>query len=337
MTAPAFGFAVEATSGRARAGRLTTPHGDVLDAVLHAGGHQGYRQGGGAAVAARPRRPDGARQRLPPLLPPRPRRSCAAHGGLHRLHGLGRPDPHRLGRVPGVQPGRHARGRRRRRRVQLGLRRLAARVHAGARDGRSRRRWGPTSSCASTSARRARCRAPRSRPPWSAPRAGRPRCREAQTRADQLLVGIVQGGVDGRPARALGARAGRPRLPGLRHRRPVDRGAPRGDARRGRASWTRLLPDDRLRYFMGIGDPGGIVDVIARGVDLFDCVLPTRMARTGAAFTSSGRLNLRNARFADDLGPLDPACDCPTCAGVQPRLPAPPGQPEGDPRHAAAE
>ncbi len=76
-----------------------------------------------------------------------------------------------------------------------------------------------------------------------------------------------------------------------------------------------LLPADRLRYFMGIGDPLGIVNVIARGVDVFDCVLPTRLARTGSAFTSEGRLNLRNARFAADLGPLDPSCDCPACTG----------------------
>jgi queuine tRNA-ribosyltransferase len=76
-----------------------------------------------------------------------------------------------------------------------------------------------------------------------------------------------------------------------------------------------LLPPDRFRYFMGIGDPDGIVEVIARGVDLFDCVLPTRLARTGSAFTSRGRINLRNARYADDLGPLDPDCDCACCRG----------------------
>ena len=76
-----------------------------------------------------------------------------------------------------------------------------------------------------------------------------------------------------------------------------------------------LLPGDRLRYFMGIGDPGGIVNVIARGVDVFDCVLPTRMARTGTALLrDGGRLNLRNARFAADLAPLEAGCDCYTCA-----------------------
>jgi queuine tRNA-ribosyltransferase len=74
-----------------------------------------------------------------------------------------------------------------------------------------------------------------------------------------------------------------------------------------------LLPSERPRYFMGIGDPVGIVEVIARGIDLFDCVLPTRTARTGSALTWEGRLNLRNARFRDDPGPLDPVCPCPAC------------------------
>ncbi len=75
-----------------------------------------------------------------------------------------------------------------------------------------------------------------------------------------------------------------------------------------------LLPADRPRYFMGIGDPEGILEVVARGVDLFDCVLPTRTARTGAALTAAGRLNLRNARHARDPRPLEEGCDCPACA-----------------------
>jgi len=75
-----------------------------------------------------------------------------------------------------------------------------------------------------------------------------------------------------------------------------------------------VLPETRPRYFMGIGDPVGILEVVARGVDMFDCVLPTRTARTGSALTWEGRLNLRNARFRSDPGPLDPACSCPTCS-----------------------
>ena len=75
-----------------------------------------------------------------------------------------------------------------------------------------------------------------------------------------------------------------------------------------------LLPADKPRYFMGIGDPEGILEVIERGVDMFDCVLPTRMGRTGTAITSTGRLNLKNARFARDAAPLDERCDCPACS-----------------------
>jgi queuine tRNA-ribosyltransferase len=75
-----------------------------------------------------------------------------------------------------------------------------------------------------------------------------------------------------------------------------------------------LLPDDRPRYFMGIGDAVGILEVVERGIDMFDCVLPTRTARTGSALTWKGRLNLRNARFARDPRPLDEGCSCPACA-----------------------
>jgi queuine tRNA-ribosyltransferase len=74
-----------------------------------------------------------------------------------------------------------------------------------------------------------------------------------------------------------------------------------------------LLPQTGARYFMGIGDAEGILEVVARGVDMFDCVLPTRTARTGSALTGRGRLNLRNARFARDPLPLEPGCECPAC------------------------
>ena len=79
-------------------------------------------------------------------------------------------------------------------------------------------------------------------------------------------------------------------------------------------SWSaQLLPADKPRYFMGIGDPEGILEVIERGIDMFDCVLPTRTARTGSALTWQGRLNLRNARFTRDPRPLDDDCSCPAC------------------------
>ncbi|MBA3787579.1 MAG: tRNA guanosine(34) transglycosylase Tgt [Actinobacteria bacterium] len=74
-----------------------------------------------------------------------------------------------------------------------------------------------------------------------------------------------------------------------------------------------LLPAERPRYFMGIGDAEGILRVIEAGIDLFDCVLPTRTARTGSALTGAGRLNLKNARFARDPRPLEEGCGCPAC------------------------
>jgi len=75
------------------------------------------------------------------------------------------------------------------------------------------------------------------------------------------------------------------------------------------------LPADRPRYLMGVGKPGDIVGAVRRGIDMFDCVLPTRSGRTGQAFTRAGTLNLRNARHADDTAPLDPLCRCPACTG----------------------
>jgi queuine tRNA-ribosyltransferase len=137
-------------------------------------------------------------------------------------------------------------------------------------------------------------------------------CKQAHKRHDQLLIGIVQGGVDEALRRRSAAEI-------------IDVGfdayaigglsvGERGEEMLSTvALMDELLPDDRLRYFMGIGDQLGMMEVIRRGVDVFDCVLPTRMARTGTAMSSAGRLNLRNARFAEDMGPLDPLCDCYCC------------------------
>jgi queuine tRNA-ribosyltransferase len=129
----------------------------------------------------------------------------------------------------------------------------------------------------------------------------------------QLLFGIAQGGAD----------------PELRRRSIEDvvaldfdgyalGGLAVGESREemfDATGWAApLLPADRPRYFMGIGDPEGVLEVVERGVDMFDCVLPTRTARTGSALTWEGRLNLRNARFARDARPLDEDCTCPACA-----------------------
>ena len=137
----------------------------------------------------------------------------------------------------------------------------------------------------------------------------------AAPRADgQLLFGISQGGTD----------------PELRRRSLEEVGALDfdGNALGGLSvgedrelmletvAWTaRLLPSEKPRYFMGIGDPAGILEVIERGVDMFDCVLPTRLGRTGSALTWEGRLNLRNARYARDAAPLSEDCPCRACTG----------------------
>lgn len=74
-----------------------------------------------------------------------------------------------------------------------------------------------------------------------------------------------------------------------------------------------IMPPDRPRYLMGVGTPLDIAEAVSRGIDMFDCVMPTRHARNGHLFTSRGVVKIRNARFTDDLGPLDPECDCYTC------------------------
>ena len=98
-----------------------------------------------------------------------------------------------------------------------------------------------------------------------------------------------------------------------------------------------LLPADEPRYFMGIGDAEGILRVIGAGIDMFDCVLPTRTARTGSALTATGRLNLRNARFANDPRPLEEGCGCPACTPLLARVRAPSRQPGGGTRAPPAE
>ena len=140
------------------------------------------------------------------------------------------------------------------------------------------------------------------------------RRQRACERADgQLLFGIAQGGADAELRRrsieeivALGFDGHA--LGGLAV------GESRDEMFDAVAWAAPLLPPGQPRYFMGIGDPEGVLEVIERGIDMFDCVLPTRTARTGSALTWSGRLNLRNARFARDPRPLDEDCACPACA-----------------------
>jgi queuine tRNA-ribosyltransferase len=138
------------------------------------------------------------------------------------------------------------------------------------------------------------------------------RCKTVRRNQPSLLFGIVQGGfslslrdravadtVDvGFDGYAIGGLSvGEPKDEMLR---VIDHVAPQ-------------LPAARPRYLMGVGTPGDLVDGVARGLDLFDCVMPTRHARTGWLFTSNGRVSIKHARYATDDGPLDPACGCSTC------------------------
>jgi queuine tRNA-ribosyltransferase len=138
------------------------------------------------------------------------------------------------------------------------------------------------------------------------------RCLAAHRRSDQALFGIVQGGTDvalrkdhlaelaqlGFDGMALGG---------------LSVGEPKPAMSEVVTNVVPLMPDDRPRYIMGVGTEADILEGIGAGVDLFDCVLPTRNARNGQAFTSVGRLVIKQARFKEDGRPLDEACDCYTC------------------------
>ena len=138
------------------------------------------------------------------------------------------------------------------------------------------------------------------------------RCRQAHAREDQWLFGIVQGGVD-RDLREQSARELMEMdFPGYAVG-GLSVGEPRAARDRVLEGLEPILPTDRPRYLMGVGTPEDIIESVARGIDMFDCVLPTRNARNGQLFTSRGRLSIRNARYRDDARPPDPECPCPTC------------------------
>ncbi|NHM13273.1 tRNA guanosine(34) transglycosylase Tgt [Xiamenia xianingshaonis] len=148
------------------------------------------------------------------------------------------------------------------------------------------------------------------------------RCLAAHARPDQTLFGIVQGGME------LDLR-----LHSVDMLRRIEEESVAAGGRRfggfGIGGYSvgeshdvmfetlgtvaRALPEDRPRYLMGVGNPTTLVRAVREGVDMFDCVLPTRTARMGTAFSSTGRMNLRNAKYARDFTPLDPACCCSTC------------------------
>jgi queuine tRNA-ribosyltransferase len=139
------------------------------------------------------------------------------------------------------------------------------------------------------------------------------RCLAARGRPEQAVFGIVQGGVDPELRRRSVAAIGAMAVDGI-----AIGGLSVGESKAQMAATLELVvgalgDDPRPRYLMGVGAPPDFFTAVERGIDLFDCVLPTRVARTGQVWTDAGRLNLRNAAFLDDPGPIDPACACEAC------------------------
>ncbi len=138
------------------------------------------------------------------------------------------------------------------------------------------------------------------------------RCQAAHARADQALWAIVQGGVEEDLRRECARRLVAMDLPGY-----AIGGVSVGEGHERLCEvlrWTAPeLPADRPRYVMGVGEVRDVVAAVGFGVDLFDCVLPTRNGRNGNAFTFDGPIRLRNERFKVDTGPLEAGCDCPAC------------------------
>jgi queuine tRNA-ribosyltransferase len=140
------------------------------------------------------------------------------------------------------------------------------------------------------------------------------RCKQAHAGNRNALFGIVQGGMyeqlrDRSLAGLLAIGFDGYAIGGL------SVGEPKAEMARILRHTAPCLPADRPRYLMGVGTPQDILDAVRQGIDLFDCVLPTRNARNGWLYTSEGVIKLRNARYRDDLRPLDPHCDCYTCTG----------------------
>ena len=144
------------------------------------------------------------------------------------------------------------------------------------------------------------------------------RCKEAWQKQGpeygygQALFGIVQGGVYPHLRKLSTEQITELDLPGYAIG-GLSVGEPKDLMAEMTAIVTELLPPDRPRYLMGVGKPEDIVEAVALGVDMFDCVIPTRNGRKGQAFTAKGPLTLKNASFKEDFAPIEEACDCPTC------------------------
>jgi len=305
-----FSFAVSATCGRARTGRLTTPHGDVDTPAFMPVGTAGAVK----AMTVRDLRDAGAQMILSNTyhLMLRPGDGVVADlGGLHTFGGWSGPiltdsggyqvfslSDLRTIDEDGVRFRSHLDG--------------SAQVLTPERSIEVQMNLGADFIMAFDEC-----------PPYPAPREEveaavrrttrwAERSRAAHRRSDQWLLGIVQGGVFD----DLRERSARELIPldfpgyavgGL------SVGEPKPDRDRVLECLDPILPAEKPRYLMGVGTPEDIIESVARGIDMFDCVLPTRNARNGQLFTSRGRLTIRNARFRRDPRPPDPNCACYTC------------------------
>ena len=305
-----FSFAVSATCGRARTGRLTTPHGDVDTPAFMPVGTAGAVK----AMTVRDLRDAGAQMILSNTyhLMLRPGDGVVADlGGLHTFGGWSGPILTDSGGYQvfsladlrtidedGVRFRSHLDG--------------SAQVLTPERSIEVQMNLGADFIMAFDEC-----------PPYPAPREEveaavrrttrwAERSRAAHRRSDQWLLGIVQGGVFD----DLRERSARELIPldfpgyavgGL------SVGEPKPDRDRVLECLDPILPAEKPRYLMGVGTPEDIIESVARGIDMFDCVLPTRNARNGQLFTSRGRLPIRNARFRRDPRPPDPNCACYTC------------------------
>jgi queuine tRNA-ribosyltransferase len=137
---------------------------------------------------------------------------------------------------------------------------------------------------------------------------------ESQLPKNQLLFGIIQGSVYEDLRRESALKTIDISFPGYALG-GLSVGEPKEELIEVLNNTTSLLPEEKPRYLMGVGTPEDIWEAVERGIDMFDCVLPTRNGRNGQAFTSGGKVNIKNAEYVKDFGPLDASCDCPTCKG----------------------